>query len=76
MKRSPSGRPSRRFVPYRPINQIMLAYRLLMTRPSRDRAKDGAFLRLKTLGEACRPMFEGARQMTPSWPVADHDLRI
>lgn len=48
---------------------VMLAYSLLMRQLRRERSRDWAFCRLKTIGEACRAMLDETLRATLGWVV-------
>ncbi len=48
---------------------VMLAYSLLMSELQQGRAKEGAFQRLMTIGEACRAMEKETLRTTLSWAI-------
>jgi len=53
----------------RHIYLVMLAYSLLMGQLRQGRAKEWAFHRLMTIGEACRAMVKEALRTTLSWAI-------
>ena len=48
---------------------VMLAYSLLMGQLRQGRAKEWAFQRLMTIGEACRAMEKETLRTTLSWAI-------
>jgi hypothetical protein len=48
---------------------VMLAYSLLVRQLRQDRARDWAFSRLKTIGEACRAMANETLRATLNWVI-------
>ena len=48
---------------------VMLAYSLLMRQLRQDHAREWAFCRLKTIGEACRAMLNETLRATISWVI-------
>jgi hypothetical protein len=53
----------------RHMDLVMLAYSLLMSELKQGRAKEWAFHRLMTIGEACRAMTREALRTTLSWAI-------
>ena len=53
----------------RPLDLVLLAYRRLRSQLWPGRAKEGAYHRLMTIGEACQARIKEALRTTLSWAI-------